>query len=283
MSAGGAVDVLSLQDVATELDLHYMTVYRYVRLGLVDAEKVGGRWSVTRAALDTFIAAQDGDTSTKPGGASEAAKSIWQTRFQARALAGDHAGCWSVIEAALAGGAEPRDVLVEIVVPTMTSIGDRWEVGDLEIHHEHRATAVTTRCVGRLSQRFARRGPRRATVLLGSAPDDRHHLATAVLADLLRDVHLEVVELGAAVPVETYRQMVAETDELLAVCVSVSTDDLLDGAAQVAQALHADDPDLVVIIGGAAVRNRDHAMDLGSDHWAANGLELIEVLETLIQ
>ena len=32
----------TLQEAADELGVHYMTAYRYVRLGLLDAAKVGG-------------------------------------------------------------------------------------------------------------------------------------------------------------------------------------------------------------------------------------------------
>ena len=42
---------LTLQEVADQLGVHYMTVYRYVRLGLLEASKVAGTWQVTPAAL----------------------------------------------------------------------------------------------------------------------------------------------------------------------------------------------------------------------------------------
>ena len=42
---------LTLQEVADLLGVHYMTVYRYVRLGLLEASKVAGTWQVTPAAL----------------------------------------------------------------------------------------------------------------------------------------------------------------------------------------------------------------------------------------
>ena len=46
--------VLTLQEVADELGVHYMTAYRYVRLGVMDASKSGGVWQVPRSAVDRF-------------------------------------------------------------------------------------------------------------------------------------------------------------------------------------------------------------------------------------
>jgi excisionase family DNA binding protein len=42
---------LRLDEVAADLSVHYMTVYRYVRLGLIPATKVGQTWRITPEAL----------------------------------------------------------------------------------------------------------------------------------------------------------------------------------------------------------------------------------------
>ena len=61
--------VLTLQEVADELGVHYMTAYRYVRLGVMDAAKSGGVWQVQRSALDRFreqaAEASSGDRSVR--------------------------------------------------------------------------------------------------------------------------------------------------------------------------------------------------------------------------
>ena len=46
--------VLTLQEAADELGVHYMTAYRYVRLGVMEASKSGGVWQVQRSAVDRF-------------------------------------------------------------------------------------------------------------------------------------------------------------------------------------------------------------------------------------
>src|SRR6478736_4594242 len=47
-------DGLNLKEVAAALGVHYMTAYRYVRTGRLDAEKVGTAWVVRPEALGRF-------------------------------------------------------------------------------------------------------------------------------------------------------------------------------------------------------------------------------------
>ena len=53
-------DSLSLREAAEELGVHYMTVYRYVRLGMLPATKDGTVWRVDRNALREFRTPQSG-------------------------------------------------------------------------------------------------------------------------------------------------------------------------------------------------------------------------------
>ena len=50
---------LTLHEAAALLGVHYMTAYRYVRLGLLPAAKSGGSWRVTAADLEQFQQAAD--------------------------------------------------------------------------------------------------------------------------------------------------------------------------------------------------------------------------------
>ena len=47
---------LSLHEAADLLGVHYMTIYRRVRLGILPARKIGGTWLVDRADLERAAA-----------------------------------------------------------------------------------------------------------------------------------------------------------------------------------------------------------------------------------
>ena len=61
---------LTLHEAAEVLGVHYMTAYRYVRLGLLDAEKVRGTWRVERADSVSSIRTSTGAHLTLPTSAS---------------------------------------------------------------------------------------------------------------------------------------------------------------------------------------------------------------------
>jgi len=137
-------DDLTLHQAADELGVHYMTAYRYVRTGMLDAAKVGGTWRVDRGALEQLVAG--GAT----GPVAPGQRAPWSARLESRLLAGDARGAWEVIDAAMTAGADLDEVYVDVLSPAMVSIGDRWERGEIDVAIEHRASGLATRIVGRL-------------------------------------------------------------------------------------------------------------------------------------
>ncbi len=91
-----------------------------------------------------------------------------------------------MIEAGLASGLDPSSIYLEVIGPALRNVGSAWEAGSVDIAEEHRATRIASRLIGRLGPRFASRGRRRGTVVLGTCAGDAHGLGTTMIADLLR-------------------------------------------------------------------------------------------------
>lgn len=266
---------LTLEEAAEELGVHYMTAYRYVRLGVLPAEKVGGTWQVQHDDVRRLL---HESASPSPGG--RARRAPWATRFEARLRAGDEGGAWGVVERALSAGTEPQGVLLEVVAPAMRSIGDAWERGELEVAEEHRASRVALRTVGRLGPRFTRRGRSKGTVVVGAVEGEQHSLPLFVLADLLRGAGWSVTDLGGDVPTPSFASIVSGTDGLVAVGVSVSTASNLDRVPGTVDALRTATT-VPVLVGGRAVDGEEHARRLGADGWAPDGAACAELLGSL--
>jgi len=280
---------LSLHEAAELLGVHYMTAYRYVRLGLLPATKSGGSWQVARADLDAFRAAGDGGGGA--GGSSKGAdnageavgrrRAPWADRLESRLVAGDGRGAWGVIEAALAAGAEIDEVYLDIISPAMRSIGARWEAGELDVSVEHRATGIAFRLLGRLGPRFVRRGRTRGVIVLGTPRGEHHSLPVAMVADLLRGDGWEVSDLGADLPTESFVVAVQATESLVAVGVSVTSTDNLEAAAELIAALRLVlANDVLIVVGGHAVADADHAVALGADSWASSARDFVAQMNT---
>ena len=270
---------LSLPEVAEKLGVHYMTAYRYVRTGRLPARRVAGTWQIDPADLESMRRTSRGAAHQhRPTGVVPA-----RTHLEARLIASDEAGAWDVLEAALGSGMEPDEVLLEIVAPTMQSIGRLWEEGELTVADEHRASSVAGRLVSRLGARFGRRGHKRGAVIVAAPPGEQHGGPVAMAANLLRWRGFAVIELGADTPADALAQTAAKEPDLVAVGLACTTKSSALAARKVVAALRLALVDVPIIIGGAAIVDAAQAKRLGSDFFTGgNGAELVRVVESIV-
>lgn len=292
---------LTLHEAAAKLGVHYMTAYRYVRLGLLPAHKSGGVWQVSDADLAAFHEHQDGrGTARQALTASSSATSAdedgndagddpersgrlrapWAERIEVRLVAGDGRGAWGVVEAALAAGSSLADIYLDVLTPALASIGERWMRDEIDIAIEHRASSIAMRLIGRLGPRFVRRGRSRGIVVLGCPAGERHVLSVAMVADLVRQRGWEVSELGADLPPASFVHAASEAGaDLVAVGISVSGSEWLPAVETTTAALRSTHPGVIIVIGGRAVADAAHAQRLGADHFAGTLTAIGEILE----
>lgn len=188
------------------------------------------------------------------------------SRLASRLVAGDEAGAWTILEDAQVAGVELSALYVDLLAPALAEVGDRWEAGTLGVGGEHRATAVALRLIGRLSPRFARRGRRHGSVVVGAPSGERHGIPVAMVADLLRAAGYEVVDLGPDVPPAAFVDAVGQeraAGRSSVVLVGVTVAEHLDAAREAVTAARA--AGATVLAGGAAVPDARHAADLGAD------------------
>jgi excisionase family DNA binding protein len=262
----------TLQEVADELGVHYMTAYRYVRLGLLDAAKVGGTWQVTSSALDDF---RDGSAVGPVAAGSDAP---WAARLEARLVDGDAQGAWGVVEAAMTSGADVRSVYLDMISPSMIQIGRRWEAGELDVAVEHQAAGIVMRIIGRLGSRCVRRGRSRGGLVIGAPIGEYHALPTAMLGDLMRLHGWDVTDLGANTPSASFLHSARRNPDLVAVGFSVTHIDHLAAVHECCSVIRQEFPGMPVVLGGQAVRNEEHARMLGADVLATSADQLHELL-----
>ena len=268
---------LTLQEAADALDVHYMTAYRYVRLGLLPAQRRGRSWAIGRGDLDAFVH----ERSTAPmEGALGRGTVDWSLRLQRRLLAGDRMGAKNVLEASLASGTDAIGVYVDVVAPAMRAIGDGWAAGAIDVAEEHRASVIMGQVLAVLESRFTRRGVRRGVVVVGAVAGERHALPVRMVADVVRLSGYEVHDLGADVPVESFAHAVAGVDQLLAAAVS-ATNPGNEDTVQATVAAVRSRVEVPVLVGGGAVPDAGASASLGGDGWAADARGVVEVLEDL--
>jgi excisionase family DNA binding protein len=274
-----ATGLVTLHQAADRLGVHYMTAYRRVRMGTLPARKIGGSWWVDPTDLDALPRSTAARGRRRTGGPSRAP--TWRLRLQDRMLAGDVAGSWQIIEAAIAAGQEPPDIYVDLVAPTLHAVGASWASGDIGIEQEHLASSVAAALIGRLGPRFARRGRKKGVVITAMPSGERHGLGVAMLADILTRDGYEVRNLGPDTPAPSLVRAVREADRLAAVLVSVVDEGRRPAARRLLTATRRERPEVPLIAGGYAVPDRETAAELGADGWAADPREVSAMIERL--
>lgn len=266
-------EVITLHEAAEQLGVHYMTAYKYVRSGRLPAFKEAGEWRVSLEDLAAF-------RSPEPVARGERRRA--RDGFEARLIAGDEGGAWSIVEATMSAGADAEEILLRLVSPSLRSIGERWAAGELSVADEHRASAVAQRIIARLGPRFPHRGRRRGEVLVGAVAGERHSIPCAILSDVLRGARFEVVDLGADTPAASFAAAAAELQRLVGVAVSVTSEDNLPAVAPTLAALQKAVPGVPVLVGGGAVRDAEHAAELGSVFYAADARQVADLFSGLL-
>lgn len=244
---------LTLQQAADHLGVHYMTAYRYVKLGLLYAEKQRGSWMISPTDLAAFEGTSPGTDPT-------------DANLEEALVSGDEATAWTVIEQAIERLDDPVDVQLEILAPALVSIGKRWADGELSIASEHKASAVATRIVARLAHRVAKPGRRRGTVIVGAAPGDVHSIPSAMFAELIRSFGVSVIDLGASPDVESFSEAVRRHEEAV-VAISLTGPGHEGGARAAIDAVRDADADIPIAVGGGAIRSERQARALGASIW----------------
>lgn len=256
---------ITLREAAERLGVHYMTVYRYVRLGQLTARKEGRTWLVASPDLDRF---QHGNASD-PSPSLSRRNVPWHERLHNRLQAGDQSGAWKVVEAALASGMSPEGVYVEMLVPALRSIGEQWESGEIGVEVEHQASVMAGRMIGRLGPRFSPRGRRKGSVVVAAPSGDRHGMGLAMASDILRGAGYTVMDLGPDTPPEAMEGALRQADRPTAACIGVAHSAAVEGARQMVKAARRHLPrEAPVILGGGAIPDDAYARTLGAERRA---------------
>ena len=273
----GPDDLITLQEAADRLKVHYMTAYRWVRRGDLAAFKAGGRLRVRVADVDRFVHQRRVDvaTPTTPG------RTAWRMhadRLYDLLVEGRAVDSVQLVRKVIADGAPAGHVYMELLTPVLHRVGDSWASGALSVADEHRASEICAGIVARLSDSFRRRGPSRGTAVTLTPPGELHGIAAAMAADFLRAGGYEVHHLGINVPLLDLR-LFLQVVPCNVVCASVTGPGTTQSAyAEMVAAANTADERPIVVFGGQGV-DEEAAVAAGGIAIASLG-ELIPAIES---
>ncbi len=189
--------LVSLNEVAELLGVHYMTAYRYVREGRLPAIKEGRGWVVKSSDLNAFRKGSGQAVVSKTGTRKVAP---WSDRMLTLLISGDERGVLTLMESILRSGNDLYFLYLDVLVPAMDAIGMKWHAGEIDVFIEHRATGIASRSAAQIGARFSKRGVHKGTVLIGSPEGEQHALGSQLLGDLISMEGWKVDNLGGNIP-----------------------------------------------------------------------------------
>ncbi len=135
------------------------------------------------------------------------------------------------------------------LMSSLAALGDAWEAGRVDVAGEHMASYAVQRRLAAAYDAAASQasGPR---IIVGLPPNARHELGALAFAAAARRLGLNAAYVGADLPATDW---VRATRAHRAVCavLAVTRASDLNGLRSVVARLHADQPELVVAVGGA--------------------------------
>jgi len=245
------------------------------------AEKKGGKWWVSTEDLAAVVAEGTGPRRRASGSPVEP-RAMLVEPFADRLVAGDTAGCWDLVSAALSGGAAPAEIYSRLLQSALIQVGEDWRQGKLSVADEHRATATATRLLGQMGPMFRHRGRRRGTIIVGAVAGDSHAMPSAMLTDLLCDRRFDVIDLGANTPAESFVSAAEGIDDLVGVGICAMLDHLVPTAVVTLDVLRAALPEAFLVAGGRALAQAANKLEGRADMVSATADEACDAFEQAV-
>jgi len=253
---------ISTADVARALGVGVSTVKRWVDEGILPAHKTAGGHrklllsDVLRLARESdfprldlsglqFVAESKG--SLEPD--------VLLQKLLAALRRGECDAVRSLIHGAYQSGIAIETLADFVIAPAMRQLGHEWEIGRIEVLHEHRATQICTAALYELKGVLEARAERDRPLAVGGSPElDYHGLASLLAEMVLLDAGWRVIDLGQHTPIISFRQALLELRPRLlwiSLCHLVDRDRFLAEYRELYQ--EAERVGVAVAIGGRAL------------------------------
>ncbi|TDE32481.1 cobalamin B12-binding domain-containing protein [Actinomadura sp. 6K520] len=186
---------------------------------------------------------------------------------------GDEYTATDIVMAALDGGMDPEEVMLDVIAPLQARVGREWAANRITVAQEHTATAVNERVLGAVAHHPAvrRRQRERAPeqpgrIAVACIDGEWHALPARLVAEVLRLRGWRVDYLGAQVPTPHLISHLHLTGPAVVALSSSIATRLPAAHAAITACQSTGTP---VLVGGAAFGYDGRYADLlGADAWA---------------
>ena len=198
---------------------------------------------------------------------------------------GDKVAAVRITQQALDQGIKPLTLVQEVIVPTLTEVGTRFENLDIFLPELMAAGEAGNACTAIIEQAIIKSGnlmQSEGTVVIGTAKGDIHDIGKNIVISLLKAHGYKVIDLGKDVPAVRFIDE-AETNHADFIAVSALMSITRAGCREVADLLRdrgVKDKYLYIVGGGSITQ--EYSDEIGANGFSETGSGAVELVKTLI-
>jgi 5-methyltetrahydrofolate--homocysteine methyltransferase len=192
----------------------------------------------------------------------------------------------SLTQKALEGGMEPLAIIEEILVPTLTEIGRRFQEFEIflpELMMAGEAAEALTAIVEKATLDSGQPSLTKGTVILGQVQGDMHDIGRNIVSTLLKSHGFNVVDLGRDVPASAFLEA-AEKENADIIALSALMTTTLPAQKRTINLFSEvrKREEFFIVVGGGAV-SEEWSKEVGSDGYSADAAGAVELCKSLMK
>jgi 5-methyltetrahydrofolate--homocysteine methyltransferase len=189
-------------------------------------------------------------------------------------------------ESALEAGVDPLALIQQVVVPTLTEVGQRFEDLDIFLPELMAAGEAGNACSKVIEDALSQSGMQfesKGVIILGTVKGDIHDIGKNIVASLFKAHGYKVIDVGKDVSAATFIET-AEENKADVIAASALMSITRAGCREIAdllQELQLEDKYKFIIGGGST--DQEYADEIGANGYAFAASGGVELVNTLLQ
>jgi 5-methyltetrahydrofolate--homocysteine methyltransferase len=189
-------------------------------------------------------------------------------------------------ESALEAGVDPLALIQQVVVPTLTEVGQRFEDLDIFLPELMAAGEAGNACSKVIEDALSQSGMQfesKGVIILGTVKGDIHDIGKNIVASLFKAHGYKVIDVGKDVSAATFIET-AEENKADVIAASALMSITRAGCREIAdllQELQLKDKYKFIIGGGST--DQEYADEIGANGYAFAASGGVELVNTLLQ
>ncbi len=210
---------------------------------------------------------------------------LQKAKLSAALQTGDEEQAAALAKEILDAGGDPLAIVQEVLVPTLTEVGARFQNFEIflpELMMAGNAAEQVTELVEEATLKAGKPTTSRGTVVLGQVEGDMHDIGRNILGTLLSSHGFKVINLGRDVRASAFLEAAQkENADIIALSALMTTTlpaqrrtiSLFDEVGR--------RRDYIIIVGGGAV-NQAWADEIGADGYSPDAASAVELCKTFL-